>query len=188
MSVETGEITLLLSQAKEGDQQALDRLIPIVYQELRRLAGHYMRHERPEHTLQATELVHEAYLRLVGRVMPDFRNRAHFFAVAAQAMRNLLVDHARARARLKRGIRSVFPLDDEVVTIAAGRSEEILAVEDALQGLAQLDPRQARIVELRYFGGLTNEEVAAVLDISLRTVKREWQMAKAWLRAEVTGK
>ena len=185
MSVETGEITLLLSQAREGDPQALDRLMPIVYRELRRLAGHYMCFERTDHTLQATALVHEAYLHLLGQGRPDFHDRAHFFAAAARAMRNLLVDHARARRRLKRGIKSCAPLD-EAMAIAAARNDEILALEDALQNLARIDPRQARIVELRYFGGMTIEEAAAALGISARTVKREWQMAKAWLRSEVS--
>ena len=187
MTKETGELTLLLAQAREGNKQALDQLVSAVYQELRRLAGHYMRNERPEHTLQATELVHEAYLRLIGDGGPDWRNRAHFFAVAAQVMHNLLVDHARARQRLKRGLKSDIPLD-EVMTFAAVRSDELLAIEEALRTLSKIDARQARIVELRYFGGLSIEEAAAVLGISDRTVKREWQMAKAWLRSEVQTK
>jgi len=182
---ETGEVTRLLAAVRNGDEQALQGLIPLVYQELRRLAAHYMQKERPDHSLQATELVHEAYLRLVGRGLPEWQNRAHFFAVAAKVMRNLLVDHARARQRVKRGGGPVR-LDD-VPEPAAFQSEELLAIEDALERLAGIDPRQGRIVELRYFGGLSIEEIATVMEISERTVKREWQMARAWLRAEVGG-
>jgi RNA polymerase sigma-70 factor, ECF subfamily len=143
-----------------------------------------MQQERPEHTLQATELVHEAYLRLVGRQAPDWQDRAHFFAVAAQVMRNLLVDHARARRRDKRGGGLIFPLD-ETHALAAVKSEDLLEIEDALKRLSAIDLRQGQIVELRYFGGLSIEEVAAVLHISECTVKREWRMAKAWLRARM---
>lgn len=184
VTTEPGEITRMLSEARLGDEQALQQLIPVVYQELRRLAAYYMQQERPEHTLQATELVHEAYLRLVDREAPDWRDRAHFFAVAAKVMRNLLVDHARARRRAKRRGGLTFPLD-EALTLAAVESEELLAIENALGQLSTIDPRQGRIVELRYFGGLSVEEVAAVLHISGPTVKREWRMAKAWLRAQL---
>lgn len=180
---EPGEITRILAEARLGDEQALQQLIPVVYSELRRLAAYYMQQERPEHTLQATELVHEVYLRLVGRRAPDWQDRAHFFAVAAQVMRNLLVDHARARLRAKRGGLKL-PLD-EARTLAAVQSDELLAIEEALEGLSAIDPRQGRIVELRYFGGLSIEEVAAVLRISECTVKREWRMAKAWLRSRM---
>lgn len=182
--VESGDVTRILHEVRHGDQDALRQLIPIVYMELRRLAQHYMQGQRPDHSLQATELVHEVYLRLVGSVAPDWQNRAHFFAVAAQVMRNLLVDHARARQRLKRGGKGKTQLD-EALTLAGTQNEELLAVHEALDRLADLDPRQGRIVELRYFGGLSNDEVAAVLGISERTVKREWQIAKAWLRSHV---
>ena len=181
---EPREITRILAEARMGHEQALEQLIPVVYQELRRLAAYYMQQERPEHTLQATELVHEVYLRLVRREAPDWRDRAHFFAVAAQVMRNLLVDHARARLRTKRGGGRKLPLD-AAVTLAAVQSEELLAIEEALEELSAIDPRQGRIVELRYFGGLSVEEVAAVLHISECTVKREWRMAKAWLRSRM---
>jgi RNA polymerase sigma-70 factor (ECF subfamily) len=183
---ETGEITEMLAEVRGGSQQAIERLIPIVYEELRRLAGYYMRQERPDHTLQATALVHEAYLRLAGQQSQDWQNRAHFFAVAAQVMRNLLVDHARARQRDKRGGGHVVPLDD-ALTLVAAASDDVLAIDGALASLFRIAPRPARIVELRYFGGLNVEEIAAVLGISDRTVRREWQMAKAWLYAEVRG-
>jgi RNA polymerase sigma-70 factor (ECF subfamily) len=183
----SGGITELLAEVRKGDEAALGRLIPIVYQELRRLAAHYMKPERTSHTLQATALVHEAYLRLAGQKQPDWRDRTHFFAVASQVMRNLLVDHARARRRLKRGGGCELQLD-EALTLAAFENKEVLALEEALQRLSRIDPRQERIVELRYFGGLSIEEVATVLGISERTVKREWQMARAWLYAEVREK
>ena len=181
---ETGEVTRILSEVRRGSREALEELIPVVYQELRRLAAHYMQQERPEHTLQATELVHEAYLRLVGRENADWQNRAHFFGAAAQVMRSLLVDHARARQRAKRGGGYALQLN-EALTVAAVKSDELLAIEEALERLCEIDPRQGRIVELRYFGGLSVEEVAEVLGISERTVKREWQMAKVWIHAEV---
>ena len=179
-----GDVTRILQEVRGGNQEALNRLIAIVYHELRRLAQHYMGSQRPDHSLQATELVHEAYLRLVGNGGPDWQDRAHFFAVAAQVMRNLLVDHARARQRLKRGGGGKTQLD-EAFALAAVQNEEVLAVHEALERLADLDPRQEKIVELRYFGGLSNDEVAAVLGVSERTVKREWQIAKAWLRSRV---
>ncbi len=186
MTRETGKITLLLAQVRDGDECATARLIEAVYQELRRLAEYYLQRERPEHTLQATELVHEAYIRLVGRDGLEWRDRLHFFSVAAQVMRRLLVDYARARGQLKRGGGNRMPFE-EALAVAAVRSDELLAVDEALQRLTLLDPRQGRIVELRYFAGLSIEEVAGVLEISERTVKREWQAAKAWLRAEVMG-
>ncbi len=183
----TGEVTRILSEVRRGNPEALEELIPLVYRELRRLAAYYMQQERPEHTLQATELVHEAYLRLAGRENADWQNRAHFFGVAAQVMRSLLVDHARARLRAKRGGGQTVQLN-EGLTFAAVKSDELLAIEEALARLCRIDPRQGRIVELRYFGGLSVEEVAEVLGISERTVKREWQMAKVWLHAEVKNR
>ncbi len=184
--VDNGEITAILEQARSGDARAIENLIPIVYGELRRLAHYYMNLERPDHTLQSTALVHEAYLKLVGAEKLDFRDRAHFFAVSAKVMRNLLVDHARARGRAKRGGGCDIRIED-VVTLAAAETDEALVVNEALDELAKLDPRQARIVELRYFGGLKIEEIATVLRISDRTVRREWQMAKAWLFQRVRG-
>jgi RNA polymerase sigma-70 factor, ECF subfamily len=183
---ETGEITELLTNARKGDQRAIKTLMPIVYQELRRLAAYNMQQERPDHTLQATALVHEAYLRLAGLGAQDWRDRAHFFAAGAQVMRNLLVDHARARRRAKRGGGGDVRLDD-ALTLAAAKNPELLAIDEALDSLNKIDHRQSRIVELLYFGGLSIEEVAVVLGISDRTVKREWQMAKAWLYAEIRG-
>jgi|SRR5579872_64382 len=183
---EAGEISELLAEVRKGDQRAIETLMPIVYQELRRLASYYMQRERPDHTLQATALVHEAYLRLAGPGTHDCQDRAHFFAAAAKVMRNLLIDHARARHRAKRGGSANVRLED-AVTLAIAENPELLAIDEALQNLAKIDPRQSRIVELRYFGGLSVEEVAAVLGISDRTVKREWQMAKAWLYAELRG-
>lgn len=179
------EITRLLTAARAGDGQALEQLIPVVYQDLRRLASHYMQLERPDHTLQATALVHEVYLRLVGRDLPPLQDRAHFFAVAAQLMRRLLLDHARARGRAKRGGDVHCP--HHIPEPQAARDDRLLAIEDALDRLAATDPRQGKVVELRCFVGLSIEEIATVLGVSARTVKREWQMAKAWLRAEVEG-
>ncbi len=176
----------LPSDAQESDQQAVMTLIPVVYQELRRLAQYYMRRERTDHTLQATALVHEVYLQLSGPGERGWPDRAHFFAAAAQAMRNLLVDYARARGRIKRGGGRDLSLDD-AVTLAVAPSPDLLLLDEALKNLAQIDPRQGRIVELRYFVGLNIAETADILGISERTVKREWQMAKAWLYAELRG-
>ncbi len=165
----------------------MSELISVVYNELRRLAAHYMKAERPDHTLQPTALVHEAYLRLVGRGQRDWKDRAHFFAVAADTMRTLLVDHARARLAAKRGGgRTRTELGDTAETNCL-EGEDLIALDEALSRLAVQDARQARIVELRYFGGLDIREVAAVLGISERTVKREWSMAKAWLYVELSA-
>jgi len=178
------DVTTLLLAWRAGDEGALEALMPLVYTELRRLAHIRMRGEDPDHPLQTTALVHEAFLKLIDTRRVRWKNRVHFFAVAAQVMRNLLVDHARARLRTKRGGGRKLPLD-AAVTLAAVQSEELLAIEEALEELSAIDPRQGRIVELRYFGGLSVEEVAAVLHISECTVKREWRMAKAWLRSRM---
>ena len=183
----SGDVTELLAAWRGGDEQALDRLIPIVYGDLRRIAGQYMRSERGGHTLQTTALVHEAYLRLTRERNRTWENRAHFFGVAAQIMRNLLVDHARAAARAKRGGGAVEVQLDVSSEPCAVDPEELLALDEALRRLAELDPRASRIVELRYFVGLTHEEIAEVMETSERTVKREWNSAKAWLRAELRG-
>ena len=183
------DVTGLLLAWGRGDQSAADRLVPAVYDELRRQAERAMRREGSEHTLQATALVHESYLRLVDQRRVEWRNRAHFFAIAATVMRRILVDHARARLTAKRG-GGVAP-----ITLAGaeqgGPQEtddvDLLALHEALERLAALDPDQARLVELRYFGGLTIEETAAALDVSPATVKREWALARAWLRRELTG-
>lgn len=178
-------VTDLLADASRGDQAALDVLLPLVYSELRRLADSYLREERPDHTLQGTALVHEAYLRLVGRKNINWQNRAHFFSVAAQVMRHVLVDHARGHKRKKRGgdLRKLS-LDD-AIGFSTERDISLIALDDALTTLASLDPQQSRIVELRFFGGLTIDEVAEVLKISTATVNREWGTAKAWLYREI---
>jgi RNA polymerase sigma factor (TIGR02999 family) len=179
------QITQLLSDWSGGSQAALEQLLPLVYDELHRLAGGYMRRERPDHTLQTTALVHEAYLRLVDQTNVRWQTRAHFFAAAAQVMRHVLVDHARSRGRAKRGYGiAEVPLDDAAV-LSEERSDELLAVNDALIKLTITDPRKGRVFELRYFGGMTVEEASEVLKVSPATVAREWRMAKAWLRREM---
>ncbi|HEV8610022.1 MAG TPA: sigma-70 family RNA polymerase sigma factor [Thermoanaerobaculia bacterium] len=179
-----GEVTALLKDWSGGDQRALERLTPLVYDELRKLAGGYMRGERPDHTFQPTALVHEAYLRLVDQRDVDWHNRAHFFGIAAQMMRRVLVDHARRRQAAKRGaVTYRISVSDELAD--AVRDPELLGLDRALEALSKLDPRQARIVELRFFGGLTVEEVAEVTGISTATVKREWQTARARLAREI---
>ena len=182
-----GEVTVLLGQLKLGRKEALPELLPLVYRELRRLAGHYLRDERIGHTLQPTALVHEAYLRLVDQNRADWQNRAQFMGVAAQLMRRILVDYARERAAAKRGGGAVR-IDEEGFDLGATpqQSEEVLAVDEALARLNELDPQQAQIVEMRYFGGLSVEEAAEALGISPRTIKRDWAMAKAWLRSELS--
>jgi RNA polymerase sigma-70 factor, ECF subfamily len=182
-----GETTRLLSEWRAGDQTALDRLLPIVYEELRRLASHYMRAERADHLLQTTALVHEAYLRLIDDKDASYETRHHFFAVAAQVMRHVLVDYARARQRAKRGGGApAVPLED-VAVISDERAEEVIAVDAALENLMSLDVRKGRIFELRHFGGLSVEEAAQVLQVSPATVARDWRMAKAWLRRAITA-
>ena len=174
-------VTQLLGDWSRGDAGALERLIPLVQPELHRLAHHYMSRERAGHTLQTTALINEAYLRLVDNSKPLWQNRNHFVAAAAQLMRRIMVDHARERLSLKRGGGAVRVTLDETAWVTDTRSEELLALDEALESLAALDPRKSQIVELRYFGGLTAEETAEFLSLSLRTVEREWNMAKAWL-------
>ncbi|HTS69993.1 MAG TPA: sigma-70 family RNA polymerase sigma factor [Terriglobia bacterium] len=185
METSPGEVTNLLIQLKNGNQEAESRLVPLVYAELRRLAARYMRGERPGHTLQATALVHEAYLRLAGEKEIDWQNRAHFFAVAAKLMRRILVDHARAKRARKRGGADQNVTLDEAIVVQPEPRHQFLVLDEALQRLAERDPRQARIVELRYFAGLSEEEAADVLGISVRTVKRDWSVARAWLYQEL---
>lgn len=186
MAQSPGEVSLLLAELKLGRKDALPKLLPLVYKELRRLAGHYLRDERIGHTLQPTALVHEAYLRLVGQDRADWQNRAQFMGVSAQLMRRILVDYARERGAAKRGGGAVR-IDDEGFELAANseHSDQVLAVDEALDRLSKLDPQQAQIVEMRYFGGLSVEEAAEALGISPRTVKRDWAMAKAWLHTEL---
>jgi len=185
MSEETGAITQLLGEVRRGDEAAFNKLASIVYRELRRQARVCLGRERAAHSIQATELVHEAWIRLASQEDKNWENRAHFFALSARVMRNLLVDHARRRRAERRGGEIVRVELDEGLTLAAGDSDEVLRLNDSLDRLAQIDPRQSRIVELRFFGGLSVEEVSAVLDISERTVKRELSMARAWLYGEV---
>ena len=181
------EITRLLADWSNGDQAALDRLLPLVYDELHRLARSYMRRERSDHTLQTTALVHEAYLRLVGQQNIHWQSRVHFFAAAAQVMRHILVDHARSRRRVKRGDGMPEVSLDEGAIISEERADELLAVNDALISLTVLDPRKSRVFELRYFGGMSVDEAAKALQVSPATVARDWRMAKAWLRREMVA-
>jgi RNA polymerase sigma factor (TIGR02999 family) len=179
------DVTVLLLELTRGNQEAASKLMPLVYNELRRLARGYMRRERPDHTLQATALVHEAYLKLVKQHSVDWQGRSHFFGIAAQSMRRILIDHARGHLREKRGgAQEVLPLDEALV-FSPRQSAELVRLDEALERLAKLDPRQSKIVELRFFGGLSVEETAGFLGISPKTVKRDWSMAKAWLRSEL---
>lgn len=180
-------VTQLLQDLKGGDVAADAKLVAAVYDELRRLAAHYMRRERPDHTLQATALVHEAFLRLTDQRNVSWQGKAHFFGVAAQLMRRILIDHARARLRVKRGAGGQKLSLDEGLLLTEARSAELLAVNDSINRLAKLDPRQARIVELRFFGGLSVEETAEVVGISPKTVKRDWSLARAWLYEDLKG-
>jgi len=180
------EVTQLLAAWGKGDKSALDRLLPLVHAELRRIARRQMSQERDGHTLQATALVNEAYLKLAGQQGFEWQNRAHFFAVCAQVMRHVLIDHARAHARDKRGGGAVQVSLDEAATLAGQPAEHFLALDDALRFLESVDPQKSKIVELRYFGGLSIEETAEVLNISPRTVRREWQRSKAWLLRLIT--
>ena len=180
-----GDITVLLTELRAGNRTAESRLMPLVYHELRRVAGRYMRRERPDHTLQPTALVHEAYLRLVGQREISWQNRAHFYGVAAQLMRRILVDHARARQAEKRGGHETKIALEEGLAFTGEKGAELLALDEALRRLAQRDPRQCRAVELRFFGGLSEDEAAEVLGISTRTLKRDWRVARAWLYKEI---
>jgi len=184
---ERHELTRLLEAWSDGDEQALEKLVPCVQRELHRLAGLFMAGERQNHPLQTTALINEAYIRLIGWKNVRWQNRAHFFAVAAQLMRKILVDIARARRRTKRGGGAPETTLDEGCVFRQERTRDLLAVDEALTRLAEVDSRKSRIVELRFFGGLTEEEVAAVLQISDRTVRREWNLAKAWLHSEISG-
>ena len=175
------EVTQLLVAWSNGSQEALEKLIPLVYEELRRLAHHYMRRERPGHTLQTTALVNEVYFRLVDQRHVHLQNRAHFFAISAQLMRRILVDHARSHQYAKRGGGALTVSLDEATVVAQAQGANLIALDDALLELAALDERKSRIVELRFFGGLSVEETAEALKTSPRTVMREWTMAKAWL-------
>ena len=179
------EVTSLLNKLADGDQEAAARLVPLVYRELRQIAAARLRRERPGHTLQATALVHEAYMKLAAQQNTKWQNRAQFFGVASQVMRRVLVDYARGQQRIRRGGKQQkVPLDD-VLLVSADRTDELLAVNESLSKLQQLDPRQARIVELRYFGGLTIDEIASVVGVATKTVTRELNVAKAWLYGDL---
>jgi RNA polymerase sigma factor (TIGR02999 family) len=187
MSPTPGAITQLLERARGGDEPAVGALVPLVYGELRRIAASCLRRERPGHTLQATALVHEAYIRLLKDQDLSFQNRAHFLGIAARAMRHILVEHARARDAAKRGgERHRITLHDDVAA-TGNREVEVLAVHQALERLAALDAQHAHVVELRFFGGLTNEEAAEALGVSVATVKRSWAFARAWLFRELSA-
>jgi RNA polymerase sigma factor (TIGR02999 family) len=185
-SLPPSEITNLLVRSGQGDKAALDQLLPLVYQELRRLAHHQLQQERAHHSLQTTALVHEAYLRLAGQQAVDWENRYHFFALAAQMMRRVLVDYARARQSEKRGGGAVQVSLSQAEGKAKDRAAEVIALDDALSALAKLDPRQSQVIELRYFGGLSVEETARALQVSTGTVLRDWRMACAWLHRELS--
>jgi len=181
------EITRMLREWSGGDRESLDALLPFVYAELHRQASRYLRRERAGHTLQTTALINEAYLKLIDQRAVNWQNRAHFFGIAAQAMRRILVDYARGKHREKRGgIGGNLPLEEAALMVSEERTIDLVALDEALTRLAQLDERQARIVELKYFSGLTIEETAEVLRISPATVKSDWNMAKAWLRRELS--
>jgi len=184
--VPTTETTELLRAWARGEPAALDRLTPRVYRELRRMAGHLMRNESPGRTIQATALVHEAYVRLIDVTNVDWQHRAHFFAISARIMRNILLDHARARASAKRGGDRPRVNLDEVPDVSAERGRELIALDDALTALAAIDARRAQIIEFRFFGGLTVEETAEVLKVSPETVNRDTRLARAWLKRELS--
>ncbi|MDR3700036.1 MAG: sigma-70 family RNA polymerase sigma factor [Candidatus Sulfopaludibacter sp.] len=182
---ECSETTQLLRAWAAGDPAALEQLTPRVYDELRRIAGHFMRNEQPGRTMQTTALVHEAYLKLIDVSNVDWQHRAHFFAISAQIMRHILLDHARRRVAAKRGGAAARVNLDEVPDLGPGRANELIALDDALTALAKLDPRKAQVIELRFFAGLSVEETAEVLKVSADTVMRDWRLARAWLLAEL---
>jgi RNA polymerase sigma-70 factor, ECF subfamily len=183
----SGEVTRLLSNWSKGDSEARDAVFPLVYDELRKLAASYLRRERSDHTLQATALVHEAYMRLVEHEHANFQNRQHFFGASAQLMRRILVDHARGRLTAKRGSASTRVELTEAIAMSQDQPAEMLALDESLTRLASLDSQQARVVELRVFAGMSVEETAEVMSISPATVKREWALAKAWLLRQMQG-
>ena len=180
------QVTMLLRGISDGDPQALDQLVPIVYDELRKLAAHYLRDERAAATLQATALVHEAYVRLVAQDMPDWQGRSHFFGVAAHLMRQILVDHARRHRSQKRGGGAVPVPLHETIVFAPARSDDVIAMDDALTALSAVDERKVRVIEMRYFGGLSVEETARALNLSVGTIGREQRLAEAWLHRELS--
>jgi RNA polymerase sigma factor (TIGR02999 family) len=185
MAPQLNDVTALLAASRQGDEEALNRLLPLVYDELRRLASRYLRRERPDHTLQATALVHEAYLRLFDQDV-SWENRAHFFGVAAEMMRRILIDHARSHQAVKRGSGGAKLSLDDVLDLSDEKAADLIALDDALKALAEFDAQKSRIVELRFFGGLSIEDTAKILDIGTATVTRQWRLAKAWLYHEMS--
>lgn len=179
-------VTQLLVEWRNGNHTALDRLMPLVYTELHQLARWYMRRERPDHTLQSTALIHEAYLRLVDQAQVSWQDHAHFFGIAARLMRQILIEHARRHTRAKRGGGAGTLSLDEVAIVSQARATELVALDEALGRLATIDPRKSQVVELRFFGGLSVEEAAEVLHVAPNTVLRDWRMAKAWLQREIS--
>lgn len=185
---EPGEITKMLLELTDGKRDAVDEILPHIYDELRRLAGGYLRRERADHTLQPTALVHEAYMKLIDQRHVRWQNRAHFFGIAANIMRRILIDHARKNSAQKRGTgEDPISIDNEFIVVSKERSAELIALDDALGELARVDEQKAKIVELRYFGGLSIEETAEVLDVSVPTVNRHWRTAKAFLYSQMTA-
>jgi len=183
----TSQVSQLLRAWNEGDESALERLMPIVYDELHRMAHHYMAYQRPGHTLQSTALVNEVYLRLVDSEHANWQNRIHFFAVCARAMRRILVDWARSRQAMKRGGEVRPPQLGEALAVTEAQDVDLIALDEALKSLAAVDPRRSQVVELHFFGGLDLEETAEVLKVSSDTVLRDWKLAKSWLRCELSG-
>jgi len=179
-------VTQLLIDCSNGSQDAFKQLFPLVYEELRRLAHRYMTQERAGHTLQTTAVVHEAYLRLIDQKHVQWQNRAHFFAIASQMMRRILITHAQSHAYAKRGGGALKVSLDEAAVLSPERASDLIALDEALKGLTAIDPRRSQVVELRFFGGLSNEEIAEVLNISTNTVTRDWNVAKAWLHREMS--
>lgn len=187
MSSDSENVTQLLQEWSKGNQRALEELLPLIYNELRRLAHNFLYRERPGHTLQTTALVHEAYLKLIDQKEARWQNRAHFFAIAAQAMRRILIDSARRHAALKRGGAGEKLSLDDAANISLEPNNNLLLLDEALQALTEIDPQQSQVIELRYFGGLTIEETAEVMKLSPATIKREWAMARAWLHQALTN-
>lgn len=183
-----GEVSQLLADWGRGDEAALEKLTPLVYDELHRIARRYMRRENPGHTLQTSALVNEAYLRLVDQKQVDWQNRAHFFGIAAQLMRRILIDHARSYRYEKRGGGAIQVSLDETLTVTQQQASELIAIDEALTALSEFDARKGRIVELRFYGGLTNDEIAEVLGVTPRTIEREWRKSKAWLHRMISNK
>jgi RNA polymerase sigma-70 factor (ECF subfamily) len=187
MSAPDGQVTLLLTELRDGNQDAANRLMPLIYSELRRMAGSYMQRERPGHTLQATALVNEVYMRLAGGATVPWQSRAHFFGIAARAMREVLLDYARSHIAGTRGGKDAqkVDIDAEQLRGLSPKIENVIAIDEVLQRLERIDPRQSRLIELRFFAGLSVEEAAEVMSVSPVTIKREWRLAKAWLHREL---